>query len=478
MGTALQPVKTIARQGRYFVNPARAEGIDLALPFRLGPNLYLAQTQPGFDGVAWEEIAARVRASLDPPPIDFQKRRSRTSPSRFRAPAVLGARELGRRNVPDRAGITIFTAPRPEPLRLLRASEDVFAVIGYRRGLAGDPSALERIAAIARDAPYVDQALAARTRLMPGTRSGHRLRYRVIARMAGEQQFRRVDLARAISRGIAERGDRSWRPSPDGADVEFWATLLPIRPLKTSAPPASRSVFSRARGRGLNGGLNEGSQMSGMALKSSFQQMPLVTPSQHLASELILAIRLSDERMRHRDYKVAHLPGSLRPSVAAALALLSQPMPEDVVLDPLCGAGTVLIERAHLGHYRLLIGCDRNTRALSAARENVGPRYKPLELHPWDASALPLPDQSVSKIVTNLPWGIRHGSHEDNRLLYPRILREFHRLIKPGGKIVILTSETRLMSDLITRGLFRPDKILRVSILGANAAVYVSSVPS
>ncbi len=387
-------------------NVARAPRNGLARPFRLGPNLYLAQTQPGFEGVAWEEIAASFN--------DASEAR------RFGRNAAV--RELARRNVPDRAGITIFTAPRPEPLGLLRASEDVFAVVAYRYGLAADPAALERIAAIAREAPYVEQALSTRTRLMPGTRSGRRLRYRVIARMAGEHEFRRVDLARAISRGVAERGDHSWRSSPDEADVEFWATLL--------------------------------------------------------SDELILAIRLSDERMRHSDYKVAHLPGSLRPSVAAVLALLSSPAPEDVVLDPLCGAGTLLIERAHLGRYRLLIGCDRDARALSAARENVGPSYKPLELHPWDATAVPLPDHSVGKIITNLPWGIRHGSHEENRRLYPRVLQEFNRLVQPGGKIVILTSETRLVSDLSTRGLFRPDKILRVSILGAGAAVYVSSAPS
>jgi len=384
-------------------NLARTQGNDLTLPFRFGPNVYIAQTQLGFEGFAWEEIAASFKDASEA----------------HRAGRLEGARELGRRNVPDRAGITIFTAPHPEPLRLLRTSEDVFAVVGYRHGLTADPTALERIAAIAREAPYVEQALAMRTRLMPGTRSGRRLRYRVIARMAGEHQFRRVDMARAISRGIAERGDHSWRPSPNEADVEFWATLLP--------------------------------------------------------GELLLAIRLSDERLRHRDYKVAHLPGSLRPSVAAALALLSKPMPEDVVLDPLCGVGTLLIERAHLERYRLLIGCDRDAKALSAARENVGPRYKPLELHGWDATALPLPDSSIAKIVTNLPWGIRYGSHEDNRRLYPRILQEFHRLLQPGGKIVILTGETRLMSDLITHGLFRPDKILRVSILGASATVYVSS---
>ena len=374
-------------------------------PLRFGPNVYLAHTQPGFEGVAWDEIASSF---------------GQTS-GEHRFGQRLSARELGRRNVPDRAGITIFTAPRPEPFRSLRASEDLFALVGYRHGLTDNAATLERIAAVAREAPYVDEALAIRTRLVQGTRSGWRLRYRVISRMAGEHQFRRIDLAREVARGIGERGDHSWRPSPDEADVEFWATLLP--------------------------------------------------------GEFILALRLSDERMRLREYKSAHIRGSLRPSVAAALALLSGPMPDDVVLDPFCGAGTLLVERAHLGRYRLLIGCDRDQNALLAARENVGRRYKPLELHRWDAMALPLPDSSIAKIVTNLPWGIRHGSHEDNRRLYPRILQEFNRLLRPGGKSVILTGETRLMSDLATRGFLRPDKILRVSILGANAAVYVSRAP-
>jgi tRNA (guanine6-N2)-methyltransferase len=381
---------------------------------RLGPNFYLAQTQPGFESLAWEEIARSQTAALAAPSLDFQ----RGAPARFRD-RTQGARELGRRTIPNRVGITIFTVPRVEALCSLRVSEDIFALVGYCDGPLSELAALERIASVARDAPYIEQALAARTRLMPGTRSGHRLRYRVIARMAGEHQFRRVDLARTISRAIAERGDHSWRLSAAAADVEFWATLLP--------------------------------------------------------GELILAIRLTDQRMRHRDYKTAHLPGSLRPSVAAALAFLSQPAPEDIVLDPFCGAGTVLIERAQYGRYRLLIGCDRDPRALTAARTNVGPRYKPLELHRWEAPELPLLDSSVSKIITNLPWGIRHGSHEENRRLYPRILEKFHRLVSPGGKIVMLTAEIRLMSDLITRGLFRPDKILRVSVLGADAAVYVSS---
>jgi 23S rRNA G2445 N2-methylase RlmL len=182
---------------------------------------------------------------------------------------------------------------------------------------------------------------------------------------------------------------------------------------------------------------------------------------------------LSDERLRHRDYKVAHLPGSLRPSVAAALGWLSEPTFDDIVLDPMCGAGTVLIERAHLGRYQQLIGGDSDRVSLAAARENVGPRYKPIELHSWDATATALDAASVTKVITNLPWGMRHGSQAENRRLYPPLIEEFQRVVKPGGLIVMLTAETHLMGDLMSRGVFRPQKILRVSILGAPAAIYV-----
>jgi tRNA (guanine6-N2)-methyltransferase len=350
--------------------------------------------------VLWDEITARYAAAS----------------GADRSPA----RELARRAVPGRAGLVIFSAARADPLRLIRTAEDVFAVTGYRSGLKGETADLDRIRAVAREAPYVEVALAARVRILPGSRAGRRLSFRVVARMVGDQEFRRVDLQRAIERGVSERGDHTWRLTEGEADVEFWATMI--------------------------------------------------------GGEVLLAMRLSDERMRYREYKVAHMPGSLRPAAAAALAWLSEPAPDDVVLDPLCGAGTVLIERAQLGRYSLLIGGDHDPAALAAARENIGPRYKPIELHQWDAVALALPDASVSKVVTNLPWGVRHGSHEENRRLYPRLIAEFKRVVRKGGLIVMLTGETRLMGDLITRGRFRPEKIVRVTILGAPATVYVSRV--
>jgi tRNA (guanine6-N2)-methyltransferase len=356
---------------------------------RLVAGLYAAHTQPGFEPILSSEIAARIE----------------------------GARESGRRVIPGRAGIVLFSAPRPDALLRLRTAEDLFAIVGYRRGLGLERGALDKVRAAAHQAPYVDQALATRARLIPGSRSGRRLSFRVIARLSGEHEFRRIDLERAVERGICERGDHRWLPVADEAEVEFWATMLD--------------------------------------------------------GELILALRLSDERMRHRDYKAVHRPASLRPAVAAALGWLSNPRDDDLVLDPLCGAGTVLIERAHLGRYRLLLGGDRDPEALAAARTNVGPRYKPIALLPWDASELPLRDASVTKVVTNLPWGIKSGSHAENRRLYPRILAEFRRVLAPGGTMVLLTAETHLMREILAREHLRATRIFNVTVLGAAAAVYV-----
>ncbi|HZO81225.1 MAG TPA: hypothetical protein VFB33_05975 [Candidatus Binataceae bacterium] len=374
--------------------PRTAAEHSEARPLRLGPNVYVVHTQPGFEGVAAEEIAARY------------------------AQADVGAiRELGRRMVPERAAMALFSAPRPEPLVRARTVEDVFALAGYRAGLPASSAALDKVRAAAREAPYVEAALGARVRLTPGSRAGRRLGFRVIARLVGGHEFRRLDFQRAVERGIAERADHSWRLAGDDADVEFWATML--------------------------------------------------------GGELFLALRLVDERMRHREYKIAHRSGSLRPAVAAALGWLSGPGAEDVVVDPMCGAGTILIERAHLARYAMLAGYDRDAEALAAAAANIGPRYKPIGLARADAARIPMRAGAATHLVTNLPWGTKYGSHPENRRLYPRLFEEFARVVRPGGRLVLITAERALMHDAAARGWLRVESIRRVTILGAPAAVYV-----
>ena len=356
---------------------------------RFGPNLYIAQSQPGFEAIVANEIQGRIES----------------------------AHAIATRRIPSRAGMVIFRASQPRRFLRLRTAEDLFALVGYHCGAGANAKWLEVARTLGRRAPLVGEGLAARVLTLPGSRAGHRLSFRVIARMAGEHEFRRSDLQRALELGIEERSDHRWHLDDGAGAVEFWASLT--------------------------------------------------------GEELFLALRLTDARSRPGGYKVGHMPGSLRPALAAALAWLTEPSAGDVFLDPMCGAATVLIERAHLGRYRMLLGGDHDPQALAAARENIGPRYQPIELRLWDATALPLETASVDKIAANLPWGRRLGTSADNRRLYPRLLAELQRVARPGAVVAMLTAERRLMDELARYGRFVPQRVFQVTVLGAPASIYV-----
>jgi 23S rRNA G2445 N2-methylase RlmL len=243
-----------------------------------------------------------------------------------------------------------------------------------------------------------------------------RVSFRVVARKAGEHAFRRVDLQRAVELGILDRFP-GWRLVEDGG-LEVWAQLV-----KTL---------------------------------------------------LVVAIRLSDNEMRQRAYRTISLPAALKPSVARGLVLLSEPRVDDVFLDPMCGSGTILIERALTGRYQLLLGGDIDEKAVAAACENIGPRYKPVEIRQWDARSLPLEDGSVTAIVTNLPFGKQIGSTSENRTLYPDLLVDWVRVLSPGGRMVLLTSEDRLMRRTLSGfSALHLGQRLRLLVRGQAATAYV-----
>ncbi len=380
------------------------DGAAAGRGLRLTPGLYVLQTQPGFEAVALEEAAALAGASL------------KADGASGRARNAVAFKAVGRRTVPRRSGMALIRLARPEALAFGRTFEDAFALVGYCAVAQQGRAALLKVQSAASDAAFIDRALATKGRLSPGGRAGHRLRFRVVARLAGRTDFLRRDLRRAVEDGICRRADRAWRMVEERPDVEFWATML--------------------------------------------------------GEEFFLALRLSGPHAQRSESLAVQRPAALRPSVGAALAWLSNPAPDDVVLDPMCGTGSLMIERARLGRYAMLLGGDLAPQAVAAARANLGHRYKPCGLARWDARQLPLRDQSVSKLLCNLPWGLTHGTAADNRLLYPALLQEFIRVLQPGGRMVLLTTEGSLMRKLWSSRLLTPERLLHVTILGRPAQVY------
>jgi len=316
-----------------------------------------------------------------------------------------------------RNGLTIIDYDGDvDDLLKLRTVDDVFILIGQYTDLPPKYSTLK----VLRDkivlSPVINQAVKIVRAIYPKRGGEGKLRFRVIARQQGEMPYRRVDLQELIEKAVEQRDDYRWRAKEDG--LEFWIT-----------------------------------QIDTMA---------------------ILGLRVSDETMRHRTYKINHIEASLRPTAAAALVLLTKPKPTDVFLDPMCGAGTTLIERALHSRYAQLLGGDISEDAVEQALANIGTRYKPIDVKPWDARELPLDENSVNAVVCNLPFGVQISTPEENRRLYPLVMKELRRVMQLGARAALLTSDMRAINRALERnsGMYI-DTLHHVVVLGRRATIVV-----
>jgi 23S rRNA G2445 N2-methylase RlmL len=238
--------------------------------------------------------------------------------------------------------------------------------------------------------------------------------------MTGEHGYRRVDARKALADGLAGVFPQSWKAAEENAAVEVWLTIH--------------------------------------------------------GDQAVCGLRLSDRTMRQRGYKVEHLPASLRPSVAAAMVRLAGSGPDMTVLDPMCGAGTILAEHAELSRQRggrvTLWGGDLDRNALRAAAANLK-RFRPDVLAHWDARRLPLPDASADRIVCNPPFGRQLGKPEEIGPLYREAIREWDRVLKPGGRAVLLVEDPEPLLDAIRPVGWSAQKQYRVRVLGLPALMSV-----
>ena len=184
-----------------------------------------------------------------------------------------------------------------------------------------------------------------------------------------------------------------------------------------------------------------------------------------------VSLRLSPESLG-RGGRISHGPASLNSTVAYAMGVLSEPQAGEVFVDPMCGAGTTLLERARLGE-AVLLGGDRFAGPLHMARENLDANGVTAYLAQWNAARLPLAAESVDKIVCNMPWGRRIGSYSNNQWLYREFVCDLVRVLKPEGKAVLLTLERRLLTHILERhtGL-ELGRVRALALGGLEPAIY------
>lgn len=253
--------------------------------------------------------------------------------------------------------------------------------------------------------------------------------FRLVVQMTGEHGYRRVDARTEFARGLAGKIPASWRPAEENASLELWLSI-------------------------------------------------------HGATA-ICGVRLSNHTMRQRTYKVEHFPASLRPTMAAALVRLAELKPHHVVLDPMCGAGTILAEaflfarqqeRPQVPWALTLLGGDIDPHHLRAAKANLF-HLTELPLRTWDARRLPLEDAGVDRIICNMPFGKQMSHPEEIEPLYREAVKEMNRVLRPKGKAVLLVSDAAALKAAVRPPGWKQERFIPVRVLGQSAVIMVYRKP-
>lgn len=342
-----------------------------------------------------------------------------------------GLSELAKEELADSLNLTSVASVRvrgsellwvqtsaPAGLLELRLAEDVFVEVDTLK-LTGQKSDLRALhVALGRES-----GLASALRVyshISGRAVPARAQFRVVVQAddAKWRQYRRIDMQSAAEAGLV-RARPAWRLSPNEAPIEVW--------------------------------LHQEGRM------------------------LHVSLRLTSGWHRSRGGRAVEREAALRPTIAAAMVRLSQPQDDDVFLDPMCGSGTILLERALYGRHGLLLGGDIDPAAVKAAKANFGPRHKPVRIERLDARTLPLEDTSVDVFVTNLPWGRQIGRLADLPALYEGAVSEAVRVLRPGGRLVLLTGEgAALRKVLLSRSELRLERtVFGIEVLGRRADLFL-----
>lgn len=291
----------------------------------------------------------------------------------------------------DENGIVLFTYPGElADLFALHTAEAVFLTASYMDDISRGYRDLRRLRDRLIESGDLGRAINRLTRY----RQGQPASYQVVVRKHGRHEYGGRDVREAVMEAV-EALYPAWQGKQEKAEVEIGANVF--------------------------------------------------------GSNLLVGVRLP-QKPAGRQQQPADVAG-LRPAVAAATVLLTEPEAGDLFVDPLCDVGALLAERAHFerahfegaqpervpfGPAALIAGGDTPLAAVTAAQRQT---ESAASVCRWQPDALPLASAAVNKIASHFP-AAPGGA-------YGRWLGEVARVLQPGGRAVILTAAFEQFKDAI-----------------------------
>ncbi|KZM71316.1 methyltransferase domain-containing protein [Nocardia terpenica] len=307
-----------------------------------------------------------------------------------------------------------FYTTRPDPAILrLPTADDVFLLAADGPDIGPGRTSLTALSGLAAE---IDAPALSRSRRLCGGPAGLGAGVEVSASFLGKRAFNRYDLEDVVGRALGDR-----------LGLDYHSRRTGDRPAPSD---------------------------SGWRLSLDGRRSRLL-------------LRLADRPLHRRAYRQRTVPGSVHPPLASAMAHVADLRTGHRVLDPCCGAATVLIEAASRQPDAVYQGFDLDPSALGAARSNATRR---VTIERADAGALPVPSSSVDRIVCNPPWGGQVSAQGSLTRGLVRLWIELRRVLTPDGSAVILIPDARELATAIRTG-FTPTHVQQVRVSGRQSFI-------
>jgi len=285
-------------------------------------------------------------------------------------------------------------------------------------------------------------------------------------------------------------------------DVRYWHNVLVVMAeaettasLETLAQQLTPALLKRTlalyfpHAQTLQLRVIEGSQPASLSpvtqrrVEAVLSDQSLVLTSHHPDVELwllrrtsglgVIGLRLPRQRFKRQE----RAAGELRPELAHVLALAAGVTSKDIVLDSFAGHGAIPRELIAGFSPRQVIAIEQDPR-LAGKLRSLAKEKKSLTVLAGDALAMDLADQSVTRIVTDPPWGDYAVTSLPLPQFYARMLTEFLRVLRPGGVAVILAGTKEVVETAAEKSAFEVVKVYEVLVSGKKAAIVKLRKPS
>ena len=201
-------------------------------------------------------------------------------------------------------------------------------------------------------------------------------------------------------------------------------------------------------------------------------------------SRILIGLLLTHEALHRRNIS-AFGHTTLNSTIAFGLGRMCNLKTGDILIDPMCGSGAIPIECCAYRKSDIFgISSEISHNPAEKARTNLEKypelvglkRGLSMDVARFDATFLPLKTASVDVVITDLPFGLRVGSKKSNEELYPKVLMEAARIVKPAsGRGAFLTQDKRNFIKAIThcKGYWYVANNPHINMGGMTAAIFV-----